>query len=86
MDYTIIDIDGGPIARESYPKFIDLQAGALVSAGVHHFRARAVPGVVPRDYRPREVSFDGAVESGKVYYLVGLEGRPALVEARFRYP
>jgi hypothetical protein len=86
FDYTITRIDGGPITRETYPKFVDLQPGALVAAGVHRFEARVAPVVVPRGYKPEEVSFEARVESGKVYFLVDHENRPALVEARPRFP
>jgi hypothetical protein len=86
VDYTITRIDGGPITRETYPGFVDLQPGALVAAGSHHFEARAAPVVLPRDYKPYEVSFDARVDGGKVYYLVDQGKRPALVEARPRYP
>jgi hypothetical protein len=86
LDYTLIDVDGGPITRESYPKFVDLQPGALVVAGVHRFRARVEPVLRPPDYKPHEVSFEGRVESGKVYFLVEQQKAPALVEARPRYP
>ncbi len=86
LDYTLIDVDGGPITRESYPKFVDLQPGALLVAGVHHFRARVEPVLRPRDDMPYEVSFEGKVESGKVYFLVEQQKAPALVEARPRYP
>jgi hypothetical protein len=86
FDHTILSIDGGPITRETLPDFVDMQPGALVAAGVHHFEARVAPVVLPPDYKPFEVSFDARVESGKVYFLVDQEKKPALVEARPRYP
>jgi hypothetical protein len=80
-NYTIIDIDGRPVVRETYPPWIDLQAGALVSVGTHHFRGRVAPNLLPRDYKPHEVSFDGNVASGKVYFVVGQENEASLVES-----
>ena len=80
-DYTIIDIDGRPVVRETYPPWIDLQVGALVSAGLHHFRGRVSPHALPAGYKPREVSFDGDVEGGKVYFVLGQQNGASLVES-----
>ena len=80
LDFTIFEIDGAPVAREVPPPFVDIQPGALVPIGNHHFRARVAPHRLPPGYPGREVSFDASVESGKVYFLVDKNGMPVLVE------
>ena len=81
LDFTITEIDGAPIARETIPPWVDLQRGALVPAGARRFKALAQPYVLPRDYQPKEVSFVATVESRKVYSLIDKDGMPALIEA-----
>ncbi len=81
LDFTLTQIDGAPIARETIPPWVHLQRGALVPAGEHRFKALAQPHVLPRDYQPKEVSFVATVESGKVYYLIDKDGMPALIDA-----
>jgi hypothetical protein len=80
LDFTVIEIDGAPVVREIRPPLIDIQPGALVAAGMHRFRARVAPHILPPGYRPYEVSFVGAVESGKIYFLVDKNKMPVLVE------
>lgn len=81
LDFTITEIDGAPVTREKIPPWVDLQPGALMSAGTHQFKALVAPHLRPRDWRAKEVSFTATVESGKVYFLVDREGAPALIEA-----
>jgi len=57
LDFTLTEIDGAPIARETIPPWVDLQRGALVPAGAHGFKALAQPYVLPLNYQPKEVSF-----------------------------
>jgi hypothetical protein len=80
LDFTIFEIDGAPVKREIPPPFVDMQPGALVSAGTHRFKARVAPIIRPRDYQPYEVTFEAKLESGKVYYLVDQNGDPVLIE------
>jgi hypothetical protein len=82
LDFTLIEIDGNPVARETIPPWIDQQRGALVSAGTHQFKAMASPHVRPPDHQPAEVVFTATVKSSKVYYLVGKDGGPVLIEAK----
>jgi hypothetical protein len=82
LDFTIIEVDGAPVTRETAPALVDMQPGALVAAGSHHLRARVAPHLLPPNYQPHEVSFESKVESGKVYFIVDNEGAPVLVEAR----
>ena len=82
LDFTITEIDGKPVTRESVPPFVDMQPGALVSAGSHEVKALVSPHVRPPDHRPAQVVFKVNVESTKVYYLVGKDGGPALIEAK----
>jgi hypothetical protein len=81
LDYTIVEVDGAPVTRETPPPWVDMQPGALVSAGTHHFEARVQPHRLPLGYQPKDVSFAATVESGKVYFLVGdKDDIPVLVE------
>jgi len=81
LDFTVTEIDGAPVKREIPPPFVDMQRGALVQGGIHSFRARVQPHLLPRGYQPYEVSFVASVEVGKVYYLVDTDGgKPVLVE------
>lgn len=82
LDFTLIEIDGKPVARESIPPGVDLQRGALVSAATHQFKALVSPHVRPPDHQPAEVIFTAEVQSTKVYYLVGKDGGPVLIEAK----
>jgi len=81
LDFTLTEIDGAPIARETTPPWVDLQRGALVPAGAHRFKALAQPQVLPRNSQPKEVAFVATVESRKVYYLIDKDGLPVLIEA-----
>ena len=81
LDFTIIEVDGAPAKRERPPLFVDMQPGALVSAGTHRFMARTTPHLIPPGYRPREVTFEASVESEKIYWLVDdKNGGPVLIE------
>jgi hypothetical protein len=81
LDFTIVEVDGAQVTRETPPRFADIQPGALVSAGAHHFKARVAPHLRPAGYQPQEVSFVATVESGKVYCLVDdKDGKPVLIE------
>ncbi len=84
LDYTLIKIDGNPVVRETIPPLVDLQRGALVSAGTHEFKALVSPHVRPPGHEPAEVVFTAEVQSAKVYYLVGQDGGPVLIEAKSR--
>jgi hypothetical protein len=81
LDFTLTEIDGATVARETIPWWHHMQRGALVPAGAHKFKALAQPHLLPRDYKPIEVSFVATVESRKVYYLIDKAGLPVLVEA-----
>jgi hypothetical protein len=80
LDFTITEIDGGPVTREIPPSLVDMQPGAVVRAGAHQFKAKVAPHLLPAGYRPHEVSFVANVESGKIYFLVDKDGEPVLVE------
>jgi hypothetical protein len=81
LDFTIIAIDGAPVRRESPPLFVDMQPGALVLAGTHHFSALVAPHLRPPGYQPHEVTFMADVEAGRIYDLVDdKEGKPILIE------
>jgi hypothetical protein len=80
FDFTITEIDGGPVTREMPPPLVDMQPGALVRAGVHRFKAKIAPHLLPAGYRPHEVSFVATIESEKIYFLVDRDGEPVLVE------
>ncbi len=83
LDYTIAEVDGAPVTRERPPPLVDIQPGALVSAGTHHFEARVQPHRLPLGYQPKHVSFVATVESGKVYFLVDdKDAMPVLIEER----
>jgi len=82
LDFTLTEIDGASITRETILPWVDLQRGALVPAGERRFKALARPHVLPRDNQPKEVSFVATVENGKVYYLIDKDGTPVLIEAR----
>jgi hypothetical protein len=81
LDFTIIEIDGSPVKREVLPPLVDMQPGALVAAGAHHFKAKVAPHMRSPGDQPHEVSFDASVESEKIYYLVDKDGIPVLIEA-----
>jgi len=80
LDFTIREVDGAPVVRETIPAWVHQQRGVLVTAGVHTFKLRSQPHLLPKDYQPRELSFEAKVEGGKVYRLVDKDGQPALVE------
>jgi hypothetical protein len=81
LDFTILEVDGAPVRREIPPRYVDIQPGALVSAGSHRFKAKVAPHLLPRGYQAHEVVFTANVESGKVYYLVDDKNRdPVLIE------
>lgn len=82
LDFTLIEIDGKPVARESIPPGVNLQRGVLVPAGTHQFKAMSSPHIRPPNYQPVEVVFTATVNSSKVYYLVGKDGGPVLIEAK----
>ena len=84
LDFTLIEIDGKPVTRETVPPWVDLQRGALVSAGTHQFKAMVSPHVRPPGYQPAEVVFTATVNSSRVYYLVGKDGGPVLIKAKPR--
>jgi hypothetical protein len=82
LDYTITAIDEKAVIRETVPRWVDIQRGALISTGSHTFKVLAMPPM----YRPgdiaKEDSFTATVGSGKVYFLVDKNGQPVLIEAR----
>ncbi|MGA2691694.1 MAG: hypothetical protein ABSF76_04970 [Opitutaceae bacterium] len=81
LDFTLVQIDGAQVHRETPPPFVDMQPGAIVSAGTHQFKARVQPHLLPRGFQPREVTFTAAVEGGRIYDLVDDPGgAPVLVE------
>jgi len=80
LDFTITEVDGAPVVRETIPAWVDLQRGVLVTAGAHRFKVLAQPHLLPKDYQPRELSFGAKVEGGKVYRLVDKDEQPALME------
>ena len=82
LDFTLIEIDGNPVTRETIPSSVDLQRGVLVSAGTHQFKAMSSPHIRPPNHQPVEVVFTAEVQSTKVYYLVGKDGGPVLIEAK----
>ena len=84
LDFTLIEIDGNPVARETIPARVNLQRGALVPAGTHQFKALVSPHVRPPGHEPAEVVFTAEVQSTKVYFLVGKDGGPVLIEAKPR--
>jgi hypothetical protein len=84
FDYTIVEIDGKPVTRETIPPLVDMQPGALVSAGSHEFKALVSPHARPPDHRPAKAVFRADVQSKKVYYLVDKDGGPVLIEAKSR--
>ena len=86
LDFTLVEVDGKPVTRETVPRWVDLQPGALVSAGNHEFKARMSPHARPPHHQPTEVVFTLKVESQKVYYLVDQDGGPVLVEAIHKRP
>lgn len=84
LDFTIIEIDGNPVTRETIPPFVSMQPGALVPAGIHEFKALVSPHVRPPNHRPAAAVFRANVQSTKVYYLIGKDGGPVLIEAKAR--
>jgi hypothetical protein len=81
LDFTIIEIDGAPVKRETPPLFVDMQPGALVSAGTHRFSAMVAPHARPPGYQPHEITFSAHVEAGRIYDLVDdKDGNPILIE------
>lgn len=80
LDFTILEVDGAPARREIPPPFVDMQPGVFVSAGSHRFKAKVAPHLLPPGYKPRDVTFDATVQSGRVYFLVDKDGGPILVE------
>lgn len=86
LDFTILEIDGGPVVREVVPRLVDIQHGALVTAGKHTIKVSVSPHARRPGERPAEMTFEITVASGKVYYLVGKDGGPFLAEARVRQP
>jgi hypothetical protein len=81
LDFTIIEIDGASFTRETPPLLVDMQPGALVTAGTHRFRAKVMPHLRRVDDQPHDVSFVAAVESGKAYFLVDDKDKmPVLIE------
>jgi hypothetical protein len=84
LDFTVIEVDRKPVTRETIPLLVDVQPGALVSAGSHEFKALVSPHARPPNHRPAEVVFSANVQSTKVYYLVDKDGEPVLVEAKSR--
>ena len=86
LDFTLIEVDGKPVSRETIPRWVDMQAGALVSAGDHEFKAQVSPHARPPHHQPAEVVFRMKVESQKAYYLVDKDGGPVLVEANYVRP
>jgi len=81
LDFTLLEVDGGPVVLETIPASVDLQRGALVTAGTHRFKARAQPHLLPAGYKPREIQFELTVEEGKVYELVDRNGQPTAIES-----
>src|SRR4051794_39152112 len=43
LDFTITSIDGALVNRETVPPWVDIQRGALVSAGTHVFKTLVIP-------------------------------------------
>ena len=86
LDFTLIEVDGKPVIRETIPRWVDMQPGALVSAGNHEFKARVSPHARPPNHQPTDVVFKLKVESQKVYYLVDKDGWPVLVEGNHQPP
>jgi hypothetical protein len=84
FDYSIVEIDGKPVSRETIPPWIDMVSGALVSAGSHEFKALVSPHLRPLNHQPAKTVFRADVQSTKVYYLVDKEGGPVLIEAKGR--
>ena len=84
LDFTLTEIDGKPVTRETIPPLVDLQPGVLVSAGNHEFKALVSPHVRPPNHQPAEVVFQLSVQSTKLYYLVDKDGGPVLIEAKSR--
>lgn len=84
LDYSIVEIDGKPVTRETILPLVDMQAGALVSAGSHEFKALVSPHFRPRNHQPANTVFRADVQSTKVYYLVDKRGGPVLIEAKAR--
>jgi hypothetical protein len=85
FDVTIKAIDGAATKRETVPPWVDIQRGALIPAGSHHFTVLVMPSLHRPGDVAKEVSFVESVASRKVYYLVGKEdGQPALIEAHSR--
>ena len=81
LDFTIIQIDGAPVRRETPPLFADMQPGALVSAGTHRFSAMVAPLARPPGYQPHEITFNAQVDAGRIYDLVDdKDGNPILIE------
>jgi hypothetical protein len=85
LDFTLTEIDGAAVTRERIPPWVDMNRGALMSAGAHQFKAAVAPHLRPHDFQPKEVSFAATVASGKVYFLVDdKDGAPVLVEEHLR--
>ena len=89
INFTILEIDGAPVKRESIPRYVDQPPGAIVSAGTHRFRVNSAPHAqppgyqshLPPGYQPHEVTFEANVESERVYYLVENKNQdPVLIE------
>jgi len=89
LDFTIDGVDGGGVSREWLPPYpwLDEPSGVLVSEGTHRFRADVIPFSRRPDQKPSEILFVAAVESRKIYFLVGdIGGKPILVEENSARP
>lgn len=86
LDYTVIEIDGKPVTRETLPAWVDMQRGALVPTGRHEFKALVSPHVRLPNHRSAEALFTADVQSTKVYYLVDKDSQPTLIEVKSRQP
>jgi hypothetical protein len=80
LDFVILEVDGAPFKRETSPRLVDMQPGALVTAGTHRIRARVMPMLHRPGDQPTEMSFFVTVVSGKAYFLVAKDKLPVLVE------
>jgi len=82
LDFTLIEIDGMPVTRETLPRLVDMQPGVLLSAGSHKLKARVAPHLRPPGHKSEEVVFTATVESTSVYYLVDKDSEPILIKVR----
>lgn len=85
LDFTITAVDGKAVIREAVPRWVDIQQGALISAGKHDFEALVMPHLRRPSDVPRRVSFTATVASGKVYFIVDdQKGNPVLIESHLK--